>query len=81
VFAKTDYLCVVDGNEKPIGAHGGGIPPGWEFPEARAAAEDGVDLWMLDSNLRLSIWRRLEENFQFASMIEFLRRGMPAPNK
>ena len=34
------------------GAHGGGVPPGWDFAEAHEGAEHGIDLWMLDSTLQ-----------------------------
>lgn len=47
-------------DEKEIGAHGGGIPPGWDFPEARQAAEEGLDLWLLDSSYRRSMEERLK---------------------
>lgn len=62
--------------EKPIGAHGGGIPPGWDFPEAREAAEQGLDLWLLDSSLRKTAWERIEENFAIVALADMLSRGL-----
>jgi hypothetical protein len=62
--------------EKQIGAHGGGIPPGWDFPEAREAAEKGLDLWLLDSNLKMSPWQRIEENFGVVALADMLRAGL-----
>jgi hypothetical protein len=60
-------------DEKQIGAHGGGIPPGWDFPEARKAAEEGLDLWMLDSTYKLSIDQRLKDASKGAAFILQLR--------
>ncbi|HUS37286.1 MAG TPA: hypothetical protein VM680_18210 [Verrucomicrobiae bacterium] len=67
--------------EDTIGAHGGGIPPGWDFPEAHRAAELGVDLWLLDSNLRMTPWQRIEHGFSVAAMAELLRSGLQSPKK
>lgn len=63
-------------DEKQLGAHNGGIPPGWDFPEARAAAEEGIDLWLLDSSLKMSPWQRIEENFRFVALADLLRAGL-----
>lgn len=63
-------------DQKQIGAHGGGIPPGWDFPEARKAAEEGLDLWALDSSLKMTPWRRIEENFGVVVLADMLRRGL-----
>ncbi len=58
---------------KAIGAHGGGIPPGWDFPEARMAAEEGIDLWMLDTFLSLTPWQRLQQAAAATDSILMLR--------
>ena len=63
-------------DEQPIGAHGGGIPPGWDFPEAREAAKNGMDLWLLDSSLKKTPWQRIQENFEVAAFAEALSRGL-----
>jgi hypothetical protein len=61
--------------EKPIGAHGGGIPPGWDFPEARKAAEDGLDLWLLDWSLQRTPWQRIQDGANAARFAFMLREG------
>jgi hypothetical protein len=61
--------------DRPIGAHGGGIPPGWDFPEARAAAEEGIDLWLLDTNLRKSVWERIRMSASAARLANLLRKA------
>jgi hypothetical protein len=66
-------------DEQPIGAHGGGIPPGWDFPEARKAARDGIDLWLLDANLRLTPWQRIEHGIGAAALAELLKTGLSKP--
>jgi hypothetical protein len=63
-------------DHKAIGAHGGGIPPGWDFPEARQVAEEGLDLWLIDSQLKLSFWERIVQNFEVAAMGQMLQDGM-----
>ena len=60
-------------DEKQIGAHGGGIPPGWDFPEAREAAEAGLDLWLLDSTYRLSMEKRFQNAARSAKFVTELR--------
>ena len=62
-------------DEKPIGAHGGGIPPGWDFPEAREAAEQGLDLWLLDSTLKQTPTQRLQSAANGARLIAMLRNA------
>jgi hypothetical protein len=68
-------------DEQPIGAHGGGIPPGWDFPEAHQAARDGVDLWSLDASLKTDPWQRVEESFGVVAMAELLRAGISGNQK
>ena len=63
-------------DQKQIGAHGGGIPPGWDFPEARQAAEEGLDLWLLDTSLKQTPWQRIEENFGVVALGDMLREGL-----
>ena len=70
----------MDGEEKQLGAHGGGIPPGWDFPEARQAAEQGLDLWLLDSTMRRTTWERMQDAAsaaRFAAMLQEAVRGNP----
>jgi hypothetical protein len=62
--------------EQPTGAHGGGIPPGWDFPEARAAAAEGLDLWLLDSSLKMTPWQRIEENFGLVGLADMVRAAL-----
>lgn len=54
--------------EKQLGAHGGGIPAGWDFPSARAAAEQGEDLWLLDSALNMTPWERMQNGMKPQSL-------------
>jgi hypothetical protein len=67
-------------DEPTIGAHGGGIPPGWDFPEAHQAARDGIDLWLLDATLRTDPWQRVEEAFGVVGLAQYLRAGL-SPDK
>jgi hypothetical protein len=62
-------------DEKQLGAHGGGIPPGWDFPEARAAAEQGEDLWLLDAAQRLTPWERMKAAISAARLAAMLREA------
>jgi hypothetical protein len=57
------------------GAHNGGIPPGWDFPEARAAAEEGIDLWLLDSSLKMSAAERMRAGASAARLADMLRKA------
>jgi hypothetical protein len=59
--------------EMQLGAHGGGIPPGWDFPEARAAAAMGLDLWLLDSAMKQTPAERLEAATSGARSLAMLR--------
>lgn len=61
--------------DEKIGAHGGGIPPGWDFPEAREAAEMGLDLWLLDSAMRQSPAERLQAAASGARLLAMLRKA------
>ena len=65
-------VCAME-DQKQTGAHGGGIPPGWDFPEARQAAEEGLDLWLLDSTYKLSIDQRLKDAAKAAKFVNELR--------
>jgi hypothetical protein len=60
-------------DEKSLGAHGGGIPPGWDFPEAREAAEQGLDLWLLDSTFRETPTERLRAATGGAHLVQMLK--------
>jgi hypothetical protein len=62
-------------NEKPFGAHNAGLPPGWGFPEARAAAEEGMDIWLLDTALSRTPTQRLRLNAQLARTVKMLREA------
>jgi len=63
----------VHSDERILGAHGGGIPPGWDFPEAHEAARQGIDLWMLDSNLQMTPWDRIRNAASAARFANMLR--------
>ena len=60
-------------DEKHLGAHGGGIPPGWDFPEARAAAEQGLDLWLLDRAVKRTPAERLQAAAEGARFMTVLK--------
>jgi hypothetical protein len=62
-------------NEKAFGAHNAGLPPGWDFPEARAAAEEGLDIWMLDTALSRTPLERLRLNARLARTCKMLREA------
>jgi hypothetical protein len=72
-----DYLAetIVIEKKKFNGAHDGGIPPGWDFPEARAAAEEGLDLWLLDSTYRESLEQRFKSAVNGARFAGQLREA------
>jgi hypothetical protein len=57
------------------GAHEGGIPPGWDFPEAREAAAEGIDLWLLDSSLKMSPAERVRAGAGAARLASMLRKS------
>jgi hypothetical protein len=59
-----------------VGAHGGGIPPGWDFPLARAAAAEGYDLWLLDSSLKMTPWERIQQNFELVAFAEMMQKAL-----
>jgi hypothetical protein len=71
---------MAEGGEKKIGAHGGGIPPGWDTPEARAAAENGEDLWLLDAISRRTPWERFQAAAKAARFMETLRAAGRKPH-
>ena len=60
---------------KQSGAHDGGIPPGWDFPEAREAAELGEDLWLLDAAQRMTPWERFKAAVSAARLAAMLREA------
>jgi hypothetical protein len=60
-------------DQSRIGPHNGGIPPGWDFPEARAAADQGVDLWLLDAGLKMTPWERVKAASSAARLAGMLR--------
>lgn len=62
-------------DESKIDPHNGGIPPGWDFPEARAAADQGVDLWLLDAGLKMSPSERLKAASSAARLAAMLREA------
>jgi hypothetical protein len=62
-------------DQKQIGAHGGGIPPGWDFPDARPAAEEGLDLSLLDSTYKQSIDQCLKDAAKAAKFVNELREA------
>jgi hypothetical protein len=65
----------MESHEKQLGAHGGGIPPGWDFPAARQAAEDGLDLWLLDSTMQRTPWERMQDGASAARFAVMLREA------
>jgi hypothetical protein len=46
-------------------------------PDWRAAAEAGVDMWLLLENLRLSHWERLCENQRALTLVRMLEQAKP----
>jgi hypothetical protein len=66
---------VTDNSKGQIGAHNGGIPPGWDFPEARQAAEAGEDIWLLDAAQKLTPWERLKSAISAARLAAMLREA------
>jgi hypothetical protein len=62
-------------DESQIGAHNGGIPPGWDFPEARALAEQGEDLWLLDALQKMTPSERLKATASAARLAAMLREA------
>ena len=70
------HLYISDvSDDRPIGAHNGGIPPGWDFPEARAAAEQGIDLWLLDATQKMTPWERIKAASSAARLAAMLREA------
>ena len=67
-------------DEKPIGAHGGGIAPGWDFPEARQAAEDGLDFRLLDYTMGRTPDERLRDAASGTRSLKMLRTAGKAIN-
>jgi hypothetical protein len=72
---KVEKAPEMEGDRKMLGAHDGGIPPGWDFPAARKAAEDGIDLWLLDATLKMSPWERICAAASAARLAEKLRQA------
>ena len=68
------YVCGVS-EERQTGAHNGGIPPGWDFPEARALAEEGIDLWLLDAAFKMTPWERIKAASSAARLAAMLREA------
>ena len=61
--------------ERQIGAHNGGIPPGWDFSEARAAAAQGIDLWLVDAMQKMTPWERIKAASSAARLAAMLREA------
>lgn len=67
--------AIVSEKKKFNGAHDGGIPPGWDFPEARAAAKEGLDLWLLQTTLRRTPAQRLRDAAGAARLVNKLAKA------